>query len=119
MARPKNKIPSYLPHIASGQGRVRVNGRDIYLGPFGSPESKQAYARSIAENFGNGEPPSLTVPMGERLTVAGLVLKYDDFGRSYYVRNGAPTDERYAIRAAVGPLTEGLWAREFTFKAIL
>ena len=45
MARPKNKIPSYLPHPASGQARVRFNGRDIYLGPYGSPES-QAGIRS-------------------------------------------------------------------------
>lgn len=75
MARPKNRIPSYLPHPASGQARVRVNGRDIYLGPFGSPESKQAYARFIAEHFGNGEPPSLTIPTGERLTIAALVVK--------------------------------------------
>ena len=57
MARPKNKIPSYLPHPASGQARVRVNGHDIYLGPYGSPESKQAYARFIAENVGNGQAP--------------------------------------------------------------
>lgn len=104
MARPKNKIPSYLPHPASGQARVRVNGRDIYLGPFGSPESKQAYARFLAEHCGNGEPPSITIPSGERLSVAALVVKYDDFARSYYIKNGVPTDERYAIKAAVGPL---------------
>ena len=36
LARPKKKIPLYLPHLASGQARVRVNGRDIYLGPCGS-----------------------------------------------------------------------------------
>jgi integrase len=104
MARPKKKIPSYLPHPASGQARVRVNGRDFYLGPFGSPESKQAYARFIAENFGNGGPPSLTVPAGERLSIAALVVKYDDFARLHYVKDGAPTDERYAIKAAVAPL---------------
>jgi len=104
MARPKNRIPSYLPHPASGQARIRVNGRDIYLGPFGSPESKQAYARFIAEQCGNGEPPSLTIPSGERLSVAALVVSYDDFVRSYYVRDGSPTDEQYAIKAAVGPL---------------
>jgi integrase len=106
MARPKNKIPSYLPHPASGQARVRVNGRDIYLGPYGSSESKQAYARFIAENFANGEPPSLAIPTGEKLTIAALVVKYTDFTRTYYVKNGVPTDERYAIKAAVGPLVD-------------
>jgi hypothetical protein len=104
MARPKSRIPSYLPHPASGQARVRVNGRDDYFGPFGSPESKQAYARFIAEHYSNGEPPSLTIPSGERMSVAASVVKYDDFVRSYYVRNGVPTDERHAIKAAVAPL---------------
>lgn len=97
-------LPICPTHARSGQARVRVNGRDIYLGPFGSTESKQAYARFIAEHYGNGEPPSLTIPTGEKLSVAALVVKYDDFARSYYVKNGVPTDERYAIKAAVGPL---------------
>ncbi len=106
MARPKNKVPSYLPHSASGQARVRFHGRDIYLGPFGSPESKQEYARFIAEHFGNGESPSMQIAIGERLSVAALVVKYDDFAKSYYVKNGVATDERYAIKAAVGPLVQ-------------
>jgi hypothetical protein len=104
MARPKKKIPSYLPHPASGQARVRVNGRDFYLGPFGSPESKQAYARFIAENVGNGQAPTIAIPAGGVLTIAALVVKYDDFAQAYYVKNGAPTDEKYAIKAAVQPL---------------
>ena len=104
MARPRNKIPSYLPHPASGQARVRVNGHDIYLGPYDSPESKQAYARLIAENVGNGQAPTITIPAGGLLTIAALVVKYDDFARTYYVKNGVPTDEKYAIKAAVAPL---------------
>jgi len=104
MARPRNRIPSYLRHQRSGQARVRIHGRDIYLGRFGSPESKEAYARLIAEHFANGESESVTVPGGEKLTIAALVVKYDDFAKSYYVKNGHPTDERYAIKAAVGPL---------------
>ncbi len=104
MARPKKKIPSYLPHPASGQARVRVNGHDIYLGLYGSPESKQAYARFIAENVGNGQAPTITIPAGGVLTIAALVVKYDDFALTYYVKNGLPTDEKYAIKAAVAPL---------------
>jgi hypothetical protein len=106
MARPKNKIPSYLPHAPSGQARVRVNGRDVYLGPYGSSESKQAYARFIAENYGDGHAPSISIPAGEPLTVAALAVKYDDFARTYYVKNGQPTDETYMIGAAVAPLVE-------------
>ncbi|MCL4190318.1 MAG: hypothetical protein KJZ87_01130 [Thermoguttaceae bacterium] len=33
-----------------------------------------------------------------------MIVKYDDYARSYYVKNGSPTDERCAIKAAVAPL---------------
>ena len=39
-----------------------------------------------------------------RLTIAALAVKYDDFAQAYYVKNGVPTDEKYAIKAAVAPL---------------
>jgi len=86
MARPKNKIPSYLHHHASGQARVRINGRDVYLGPIGPNASKQAYARVIAENFGNGSAPTITIRDGEKLSIAALIVKYDDFAQAYRSR---------------------------------
>ena len=42
-------IPAYRLHKASGQARVILNGKHVYLGPFGSPQSREAYARRIAE----------------------------------------------------------------------
>ncbi|HQX49804.1 MAG TPA: hypothetical protein PLR25_07845, partial [Planctomycetaceae bacterium] len=36
-------------HKASGQARTIVNGRHVYLGKFGSLESRQKYARILAE----------------------------------------------------------------------
>ncbi len=104
MARSRNRIPSYLPHKASGQARVRISGRDVYLGPFGSPESKEAYARLIAEHFAKGESETIAIPNGERLLIAALVVKYDDFARAYYVKDGVPMDERSVIKAAFAPL---------------
>jgi hypothetical protein len=37
--RPKNLVPSYLRHKATGQARVVINGRTYYLGTFGSAET--------------------------------------------------------------------------------
>jgi hypothetical protein len=37
------KPPAYLLHKPSGQARVRINGKDHYLGPHGSPESKDRW----------------------------------------------------------------------------
>jgi hypothetical protein len=39
---PRTKgILSYGLHKATGQDRVRINGKDEYLGPHGSEESKR------------------------------------------------------------------------------
>ncbi len=45
--RPKR--PSYAFHKASGQAYARLNGRIIYLGKHGSPESKHRYDEVVAE----------------------------------------------------------------------
>ena len=42
------RVPSYRKH-SSGQARVTFNGKDYLQGPYGSPASKEAYGRLIAE----------------------------------------------------------------------
>ena len=41
------KVPGYTRHKASGRAVVRLDGRDYYLGPYGSPESHERYARLL------------------------------------------------------------------------
>lgn len=45
------KAPKYRKHLASGRAVVTLNGRDCYLGPYGSEESKKSYRRLVAEYF--------------------------------------------------------------------
>lgn len=45
----RRRIPSYRHHRPTGQAVVRLDGRDHYLGRFGTPESRQRYDRLIAE----------------------------------------------------------------------
>ncbi|HQZ63799.1 MAG TPA: hypothetical protein PLY87_01930 [Planctomycetaceae bacterium] len=52
MARKHNVFPSYLLHKPTGQARVRINGRDHYLGPYGSEESRILYGQLIAKHAG-------------------------------------------------------------------
>jgi hypothetical protein len=47
MPRLVNRLPKYSLHMPPGQAKVRLNGKDTYLGKYGSPESKEAYARFI------------------------------------------------------------------------
>ena len=53
MARKPNVFPSYLLHKQSGQARVRIEGKDYLLGPYGSDESRIAYGKLIAQ-IGSG-----------------------------------------------------------------
>ena len=43
------RIPSYRHHKPTDRARVTVNGQDIWLGKWNSPESKTKYKRVIAE----------------------------------------------------------------------
>ena len=56
------RIPSYRLHKPSGQARVFIDRRHIYLGKHGSPESWEKHNRLIAErlNGGSGTPASLS-----------------------------------------------------------
>jgi hypothetical protein len=49
MPRKRNHVPAYRLHKPSGQARVIINGEHIYLGRYGSPESREKFARLIAE----------------------------------------------------------------------
>lgn len=46
----EKNIPSYLLHKPSGQSRVRINGKDYYLGPFGSDASRRKYGELVAKH---------------------------------------------------------------------
>ena len=43
------RIPKYCLHAPTGQAYVRVRGRMVYLGKHGTPASREAYGRAIAE----------------------------------------------------------------------
>jgi integrase len=45
------------PH-ASGQARIRLNGKDVYLGPWGSPESRRRFHEIMAD-VTTGKAPTL------------------------------------------------------------
>jgi hypothetical protein len=44
---PSKRKPSYLLHKPTGQARVRIDGKDLYWGPYGSAESRERYDEII------------------------------------------------------------------------
>jgi integrase len=73
---------------------VRIRGRVRYLGKYGSPESKEAYRRALAEL--EVAPVAVTFPSPSdrprvNLTIVEICAAYIDFAERYYVKNGQPT----------------------------
>lgn len=63
------KLPKYSLHKASGRAFVKIQGKYHYLGAYGSPESKAAYAAIIS-----GQPaPPIPAPS---LSVAEMLAQF-------------------------------------------
>lgn len=97
-AKRKRRVPSLRHHRASGQGFVELNGRRVYLGRFGLPQTKASYDRVVGEWLANGR--QLAIPADE-ITIGELVPRFWRHVKAYYVKNGRPTSEREAFRQVV------------------
>ncbi|MDB4372439.1 site-specific integrase [Mariniblastus sp.] len=89
MGRPLGRKPSNPPkyklHKASGKAVVRLNGKEIYLGVYNSPESLERYQRLIAENWATGKPVEPVNHQSNRaVTVGELVIEYGKFCKVKY-----------------------------------
>jgi integrase len=108
MSRPRSAVPSYRHHKQSGQAVVTLRGpdgwrRDVLLGRYGSPESKQEYARVIAEWQANGARASGPAPVG--LTVAELMAAFWDHAVEHYRKpDGTETSELSNYKLDLRPL---------------
>jgi integrase len=107
-ANTKPRIPVYRHHKPSGLASVRIEGRDIYLGPYGTPESRAKYNRVITEWLANHhrEPDSTNGnAKATHVIVDELIAAYLDFAKTYYVKNGEITGEYRNIGDALRQLT--------------
>jgi integrase len=128
------RTPSYCHHKGSGQAVVRIDGKDHYLGVFGTPESHAEYDRLIAEWLSNGRRLTGT-PTHDGLTVNELAIAYWRWAVEYYrwdKRGGANLKDALRILKALyghtgahefGPralkacrqqMIEKGWARSYT-----
>ena len=100
-----NCPPSYRLHKARNLAVVTIDGKNHYLGPYGSPESHEKYARLIAEWRANRKhllPTTAAGPAVDRtLSLNELILAYWRHVEGYYVKDGRPTSEQDNIRQAL------------------
>lgn len=99
------RVPKLRLHKPSGRAVVRLDGRDIYLGKYGTEDSRVAYQRTIGEwlQLGRQAPPVAGSKPGE-ITIGGLMVAYLEFARGCYRKNGQQTSEYDGIRYSLRPL---------------
>ncbi|MHB1422839.1 MAG: tyrosine-type recombinase/integrase [Gemmataceae bacterium] len=117
MSRPrKGALPTYRLHKARNCAVVTIDGHDHYLGPFGSPSSKQKYAALIRawqqrQEQPAAEPDAPLVP-NDGPTVNELILAYLKHARDYYRLNHGENKEAGCINDALAVLQEQGYGRE-------
>jgi len=111
MPRKPGRVPSYCLHKASGRAVVRINGRDHYLGSFGSDKSHAEYERLIAEwrayrQHSITKAAAASSLVDPSLTISEAILRYQQFARGYYVKNEEVTKEFVEMGHALRPVRE-------------
>jgi integrase len=108
MPRPRTNHPAYRNYRPKKLAVVRIDGKDHYLGAYGSEASYERYHRLIADwlaHSGSATVPTTsalaTIPS---LTISELIWRYWQFVREYYRKNDEPTSEQHCIRSALRPL---------------
>ena len=92
----RKQKPAYLLHRPTHQARVRLNGKDHYLGEYGTPESYARYEQLVAEWFRQGDGDALT------LTIDELCIRYVDQADGYYRHpDGTPTGTIHNVRESL------------------
>ena len=100
-AMPKElRKPQLTLHKGTGQGRVRLGGKDVYCGAFGTRECNSRYNEIVREWLEHRDARRV------QITIDDLCLLYIEHCDVYYRKGGEPTGEADNIRRALRPLIE-------------
>ena len=93
------KPPSYRHHKASGQAVVWIDGKDVYLGEYGSEESHERYRRILAERSEVRSAVRIIEPTSQsEITIRELTIAYKKHADQWYRKNGKPTTEAATVQ---------------------
>lgn len=99
-----SQIPKYCLHKSSGRARVTLNGKDFWLGRYGTPGSREKYDRLIAEWMANGRNPPIQARDG--LTVVEVMATFWRYAQELLPQ------ARWVSLQRVGELPPGLATAE-------
>src|SRR5438105_4766445 len=109
--RRKGEPLPYRLHKQSGQAVVSLplgsgSYQDVLLEVYDTPESRQEYARVIAEWVANGRHPTGPfMSSGSDLTVAELILAFLPHAEQHYRHpDGSPTGDLHDFKLSLRPL---------------
>jgi hypothetical protein len=101
MARPPVALPALVHHRPSG--RIRLGGRDVWLGTWSSPEAEERYRRVVGEWIAHGRLPDASPvtgrpstharAMSSGLLVNELILAYRRHAKTYRTKRGRRTSQ--------------------------
>lgn len=97
-------LPTYCLHKPSGRAYVRIRGKVVYCGVYGSAESKAEYARLIAEAAAS--PGATATPTTAAVTVVEVIDAYWLHASVYYAKDGKPTRHVDRVRLALRSVKE-------------
>lgn len=95
------RIPKYRRH-SSGQARVVINDRAIYLGKYGSAASKKRYDAIIQEYLASDR--SACFGLEGAVTVGSLIVDYMKYAKQYY--GTGKESEVHRLKYALRPLAD-------------
>jgi integrase len=105
-----NHVPAYRHYTGSPKNPkdlavVRINGKDHYLGKYGSAESWEKYHRLLAERFRTQAGP-VPDPQNdpEPLSITEVCVRYYAWALTYYVKDGKPTEMAHIVRRSLKTL---------------
>jgi integrase len=97
------RIPTYRLHKGTGQAIVRLAGVDVYLGKYGSVESREKYRRLLAEYLASGRAPA--EDEDEPITIGECLIPYlTHVDQHYRLPDGSASNQGRIIRYALKPL---------------
>ena len=112
MPRLSHRLPVSHLHKPSGLARLRIAGKEYWLGAFGSAEAQSEYDRLIAAYLANGrkapiaEPAQPTIALagfaGGQATVTVLIAEFWEWAQTHYrATDGTSTREADNFRATL------------------
>src|SRR3954454_4175881 len=96
------RVPSYRCYKPKNLGLVVLNGKQHYLGPYGTPESLAEYNRLIQEHLASTPTVNEAKAAPEGATVGEMIVAFWEHAEKHYRHpDGTPSGELENLRAAL------------------